>query len=807
MAIRPQSVVDVMQQSEFDQVERVFERAMELPESQREGFLAHFEEGQPRIGAAVRRLLRGAAAWGEGEVRALRASAAAQGTNDVHIEGCRVLGVIGEGGFGVVYLVEQDAPVRRFVAVKVIKPGMDCAAVLARFDAERQVMAMMDHPVLTAVLGAGLTKDGRPYVIMPFVPGVPITLFCEENALDLKERLELMAEVCEGVAHAHARGIVHRDLKPGNILVSVVDSVARPRVIDFGLAKALEEPFSAERNTSMDVRMVGTPEYMSPEQAGGGPVDERSDQYALGAVLYELIAGRTPHTPYQLRSGGLENLRKVLAETSPRAPSAHSPHWLPRELDWIVLRALEKDPARRYASVGELEADLWRVLRGERVRAGPPARLYRAWRWGVRHRVGSKVGVVLACSAISAGAVSVAHGMKDRQASRQHGEVATIVRSTITGIDRELRMMMLTQAEASYAGGDWTPETEVEFVAALADASRDNDLAWKSEPFARRAAAIASRLWDRTDPRRIEAEGRWLGCAGLMSPFGQGLLELGPDAGDVAERAEKYLPRNSRTYIEVQLGCCWPSKWRDEAACIRRLDGLKSQSEVSFGTTDRLTLRIMRQLATVCGDRHEMAIRVLEDARSRALAAFGPQDPDVHAGLAAEAIHTGGLYGPAAMVDLIRARMEGARRALGPQSQAVMGANYLLADGLLQLGRPQEADAYAAESVSFARRQHGVGTAWVDWTLSTHMAIRLALDDVTAASELEQELQARHSLRQQNTADNGQAYPADTAARIAREFERLGLPERAAPYLAKPRAACPEALGGRAGSKVWRGME
>ncbi|QDV89496.1 Serine/threonine-protein kinase Pkn1 [Phycisphaerae bacterium RAS2] len=311
----------------------------------------------------------------------------------------RLVRVLGEGGFGVVYLAEQEKPLRRRVALKLLKPGRDSAQVVARFDAERQALAMMDHPCVARVLDAGADR-GRPYFVMEHVPGVPITAFCRDQRLGLHSKLKLFVQVCDAVQHAHQKGILHRDLKPSNILVMGEGTTAMPKVIDFGIAKAIGQPLTDTALQTMEGHFLGTPEYMSPEQAGSGqPVDSRTDVYSLGVLLYELLTDRLPFESSRLRASGPAEMLRIIQEDEPSPPSA-TPSTLAQQLagdlDWITMKALDKDPSRRYASASEFAADINRHLNHEVVLASPPSRGYRIRKFVRRHRVG-----VAAWSAIS----------------------------------------------------------------------------------------------------------------------------------------------------------------------------------------------------------------------------------------------------------------------------------------------------------------------------------------------------------------------------------------------------------------------
>jgi serine/threonine protein kinase len=329
----------------------------------------------------------------------------------------KLLRQLGEGGFGTVYLAEQSRPVRRRVALKLIKPGMDSREIIARFEAERQALAMMDHPHIAKVHDAGTTASGRPYFVMEFVEGMPITGFCASAGLDTKGRLELFTDVCAAVRHAHQKGIIHRDLKPANILVSVHDGQPVVKVIDFGIAKAIGAEASGNTRFTQLGRMIGTPQYMSPEQAELHPlaVDTRSDIYSLGVVLYELLTGTTPLDPGRIRSVPDGEIRRLIQEAVPPRPSSRlassSSRALRGDLDWIVLKALEKDPERRYESAGALAEDLLRYLQHKPVEARPPSMAYLVRRFARRHRGPVAAGAAL-LGALLLGAVGTSIGMK-----------------------------------------------------------------------------------------------------------------------------------------------------------------------------------------------------------------------------------------------------------------------------------------------------------------------------------------------------------------------------------------------------------
>ena len=367
----------------------------------------------------------------------------------------RLVKEIGRGGMGVVWLAEQDKPVKRRVALKLIKSELTSREVIARFDAEKQALALMDHQNIARVLDAGTSKDGRPYFVMELVDGIPITQYCDDNKLSVDERLKLFVSVCKAVQHAHQKGIIHRDLKPSNVLVTVIDGEAVAKVIDFGLAKAVERNLHLSDVTLQTEigKVVGTVQYMSPEQAelkefDAEDIDTRTDVYSLGVMLYELLTGSTPLDAETLKRNALLKILEIIREEEPPRPSnrlssssnevtsqvgdqrrlhpARLQQILQGELDWVVMKALEKDRGRRYQTANDLAQDLVNYLTGDAVAARPPSKWYQIQKFASRNRgmvaAMLAIGVVLVAGMAGTGYGLIRANQKARLADEQRGK-------------------------------------------------------------------------------------------------------------------------------------------------------------------------------------------------------------------------------------------------------------------------------------------------------------------------------------------------------------------------------------------------
>jgi serine/threonine protein kinase/tetratricopeptide (TPR) repeat protein len=439
----------------------IFLAAMEREPCQWPTFLDEACAGNAEMRARVDQLLQAHQAMGSidgggGDAPAAIAEAAVTESAGTVIGPYKLLEQIGEGGFGVVFMAEQAQPIRRKVALKVLKPGVDTRQVIARFGAERQALALMDHPNIAHILDGGETASGRPYFVMELVRGIPITEYCDQNLLPVRERLDLFISVCQAVQHAHQKGVIHRDLKPSNLLVTLHDDKAVVKVIDFGVAKAVGQQLTEKTLFTNFAQMVGTPMYMSPEQAqmSGLDVDTRSDIYALGVLLYELLTGTTPFDKERLKTMGYDEIRRVIREEEPARPSTrittlgraatplshqrksdpkHLSELIRGELDWIVMKCLEKDRNRRYETANGLAMDVQHYLHDEPVLACPPSAGYRLGKLARKYRTLLRIAGAVGAILVLAAAVSTWQAVR---ATRERDRAEASFRTARDAVDR-----------------------------------------------------------------------------------------------------------------------------------------------------------------------------------------------------------------------------------------------------------------------------------------------------------------------------------------------------------------------------------
>lgn len=527
-----------------------------------------------------------------------------QGTIDRY----RLIRLLGEGGMGAVWEAEQTQPVRRRVALKLVKPGMDSANVLRRFDTERQTLSMMDHPGIAKVFDAGTAEDGRPWFVMELVQGQPITEWCDQNQVPTEQRLELFMQVCEAVQHAHQKGIIHRDLKPSNILVADYDGRKAIRIIDFGIAKAIGQSIDPQSPFTQSGQIIGTLEYMSPEQAAfnHGDIDTRSDIYSLGVLFFELLTGSTPFDRSRLRDAALDEMLRVIREEEPQRPSDRlsasatrsgiaasrdtQPLTLSRklrgELDWIAMRALDKNREQRYASAAELAADVLRYLQNEPVLAGPPSRWYRFRKFVGKNRLAVWVatcGIVL----LLAGVIGTSVGLfKARQALAREREAVKLKTKALHDVELSRDASELANEKTIRALGLLTGSFVERWLA------RQEEMSGSDRQFLDKILAyyeeVAGNNSDQGRARQIRVEGLHK-VADLRYALGQW-----QDAHDNYERA-------FQLYRELAAEFPGQPEFEDgQARCLRALakvarqSGKASESEEYFRRAIELFSRLSR---------------------------------------------------------------------------------------------------------------------------------------------------------------------------------------------------------------------
>jgi eukaryotic-like serine/threonine-protein kinase len=614
----------------------------------------------------------------------------------------RLLQLLGEGGMGEVWLAEQKQPIHRTVALKLIKAGMDTKAVVARFESERQALALMDHPSISRVFDAGSTAEGRPYFVMEYVPGLPITEYCDKHRLTFKQRLELFIQVCEGVQHAHQKAIIHRDLKPSNVLVVEQANKAVPKIIDFGLAKATAQRLTDKTMFTQLGAMMGTPEYMSPEQADQREqnIDTRTDVYSLGVILYQLLVGVLPIDMKAVRAMGLEGILRAIREQDPAKPSTRirllgaasaalaekrkeEPRSFARrlrgELDWIAMKALEKDRNRRYGSPTELAADIARYLGNEPVLAYPPSAGYRAKKFVRRHRFGvaaAASAVFLLITFAAAMAVQARRIANERDRANQQAEVAQRVVNFMKG--------MFQVSDPSEARGNSITAREI-----LDNTSKEIDMGLAKDP--------------ETQAQLMDVMGDVYESLGLY-PRAQPLLEraLDIDRGVLG-------PRNAET-LQSADDLSWLLYREAHYAEAEKLGRatLDTRRQV-LGPDHRDTLKSMRHLAAILADtdRNAEAETIERELVERERRALGPEHPETLKSIDSLTATLGAEGHHAEAEKIGREQLDTERRVLGPEHPDTLATISNLADTLEKEERNTEAEAMVRELLDVRRRVLG----------------------------------------------------------------------------------------------------
>ena len=645
--------------------DEIFAALVELPASGRAAHLERVCANDPAQKARIEALLRGfEASDGFLETPAFERPRVAAETMPGDLIGrYRLIRRIGSGGCGIVYLAEQEEPVRRQVALKVIKLGLDTKQVVARFEAERQALAMMDHPGIARVFDAGTTQTGSPFFVMEFVDGLPITKFCDTHSLSTRARLEVFSQVCLAVQHAHQKGVIHRDIKPSNILVTMQDGVPMPKVIDFGIAKATMGRLTEQTLVTSLEQFMGTPAYMSPEQAEwrGFDIDTRSDVYSLGVVLYELLTGRPPYETQTLVQAGIDEIRRIIREVDPPRPSTRlssmdagdrsqiaqlrrsvAPHLqslLRGDLDCIVMRCLEKDRERRYGTAHELVDDLRRHLQHEPVLARPPELGYRIQRFVARHRLACVSAAAVVASLILGITISTWQAIRARKAE----DKATSERDTARSATRaEMQARSDAQRRQEQAEdllgfmlGDFRTELTRIGRLGLLDTVGDKALAHFGalDPRDLTDTTLARHCRTLTQIGEIRLDQARYADASIAfdSAYRRAtnLVQRQPKNADfLLERAqaEYWLGLTARNRGDLSLAYVWLSRYRDSTIALEALEGPSERARAE-------QISSVHNLAVLEFDRGNMTAArsgfLTEQAQLSALAASRPGDPDL----------------------------------------------------------------------------------------------------------------------------------------------------------------------------------
>ena len=686
-----------MKDQRLQKLEELFQIACELAPDERPAFYERHCAGDDGLRGELEELLgqqdQGTREFLRSPVLGDAERAAAGGST--HVGPYRVLEKIGEGGMGVVYLAEEEGALRRRVAMKLVKPGLDLPRVLARFEAERATLARLEHPGIARIYDAGTFENGRPYFAMEYIPGPPITAWCDGRRLGLAARLELFAEVCDAVQHAHQKGIVHRDLKPSNVLVCEDGGRAVPKVIDFGIARAIAEPMRVDGAQTQQGEIVGSGHYMSPEQADPmlGDVDTRTDVYSLGALLYELLVGVPPFDVALFSNSSFLEVQQILRDRDPETPSHR---WrslgpgaaaiaaargaapgvvakrLRGDLDWITMKALERERGRRYSTVAELAADVRRFLAGDLVEAGPPSAAYRLRKFVKRNRL----------AVISAAGIAL---------------------SLVTGI--------IFTTWAMFEAREAEERAHVDYVSTIEVATFLADALSLSYPQASLGPGMEHRrVLDRASARLEEGvlEGNERGELLVRRALGEAyhrLGELGP--------AERHLQRSRELTAEMDLAL----EERYGALHALSLVYLDSDSPASidlFFEAELILLRLLRESYPTLGRRLERVLEVndelgwkelpdLIDAARRTADESVPPGDESWLRLAdvfnAEGVFAMGFGGSAVAVQLLDQSLDLRRSARPEAGLEIAREMLLLADACNRAGQFEKANEVLVEAL------------------------------------------------------------------------------------------------------------
>ena len=783
----------------FQEVEALFHQARAQRPEERAAFLDEVCRGNVELRAEVESLLahsieerQDAPPSADDSSRIVECGPIQEGPGS-RIGAYKLLQLIGEGGFGAVYMAEQKVPVRRRVALKIIKLGMDTKQVIARFEAERQALALMTHPNISKVFDGGATDTGRPYFVMELVKGVSITEYCDGANLSTEQRLKLFVMVCNAVQHAHQKGIIHRDIKPSNVMVTLHDGEPVPKVIDFGIAKATNQELTEKTLFTEFRQFIGTPEYMSPEQAemSGLDIDTRSDVYSLGVLLYELLTGTTPLDPQRLRSAAYGEIRRIIREEEPDKPStrlstlgesliaiARNRHAeagvlrksLRGDLDWIVMKALEKDRTRRYETASGLARDVERHLRHEPVVAGPPSTSYRFGKFLRRHRTGvTAASMMLAALLVGLGLATVGfvQARRERDRAIEAEELATRETAKAREAERVQGELRLAAEEAHQREAQQRTLAEENAVRVQKEADATEsindffvDMLAMADPMMHAALPLAG--------KSIDSAGTSLGQEeSVAEMLRRASGRIGPAFADKPElearvratigmtlegmdHSSDALPHLERA-LEIRrqlLGEDHPdtlisrlqvasAKWTYEARGVRLARSVLEDYERLFGPEDRRTMAAARVLGGLLRKINEYpeAEVVFRETLERQRRVLGSEDPDTLETMLWFALLYG-YWGKRAKVrPLVEEAYEITQRKLNEDHPSSIQARLLLGWFSEGVAAAERTEQLFRDLVEDCRRIYGE-SHWT--TLLATLGLARSLDTLSDGTEIEQ---------------------------------------------------------------------
>lgn len=706
-----------MSDSDLEQERKLFERCITRPVEQWDAFLDNECAGDAPLRTRVRRMLdHYRETWNE-QSGFLRLD----GKDPERIGPYRLLQRLGEGGMGIVYAAEQREPVRRRVAIKVLRGGYESREVLARFDVERQALSLMTHENIARILDAGTTPDHRPYIVMEFVPGEPVSRFCQRTGLSIRQRLELFSAICDAIQHAHQKGVIHRDIKPSNILVMQEEGRAVAKIIDFGIAKAVAQPLTAHTLETQIGSMLGTPDYMSPEQVELSPldVDTRADVYALGAVLYELLCGAPPFNFRDGQQSYLE-IQRIVRDTEASPPSTRLDGATARkvrgELDWVTLKALQKDRNQRYGSAAELADDVRRVLNEEATVAGPPSRLRHVKKFVRRNRAAVALASV-ALLTLAGLALSMTLQsrwlLEERDRANREAEIAN---------ETSAFLVDLFRAGDPYSGGQRGLDTDILL----------NDAIERIEDTMPTASAVRVRLY------------RALGRIHLnLGHYKEGDRVLQRSLRDAKQLYGENHLETLQSRRELVVALVHRGQWQE---AINEIEDIVEMRRALLGEDDVENFRLLANLGSTLyrTGNTDRALRLLEQAAAGLRDLLGPE----HANVLGINNNLALLYRELGRIDEARALLEQlvetSATVLGELHPQTLGATFNLVDLHRETGDNESAATVYARLLESQRA--GLGEEHPDTLMTRYSLAPLHAEPETRKTEMRAVLELRNKV-------------------------------------------------------------